>query len=261
MKNFPIQDIDLQQKNSPPTHFDEFFNITHIKDKETPYTDQNEISTKKEIPMSKVLEVKYHNQINNKILPYVTCGTTSLSMYLNYLNDKFSKSYECDDDKVFEILNGPEMTAIAKDMVKKGIIDKSALEFRVDNVNTEIKENLYNHTNNMSDVLAQLGNFITKNEYIFKTIYLDATEIKGMIDKGYPVEISGKFTAGGHFVLIVGYDGEDFICHDPYGNFNKAYAKDTLGLGSSLKYNIEKVSSIATIQNSAKKAKCLIVNV
>lgn len=40
--------------------------------------------------------------------------------------------------------------------------------------------------------------------------------VKSRIDQGIPVMVSGSFPCGGHYVLIVGYDGDNLIFNDPY---------------------------------------------
>lgn len=42
-------------------------------------------------------------------------------------------------------------------------------------------------------------------------------DIKAHIDRGNPVIIHGYFTSFGHIVVVIGYDEDGFIVHDPYG--------------------------------------------
>ena len=213
--------------------------------------------------MRKQLDTKYHTQINNKILPYVTCGVTCLAEYVDWLNKKFSKNYACDDDKLMEALNSDAMTNLAKSLIKQGVIDSSALEMRTDNPKTkDVDESKFNHTNNFKPMLSALGGFITNGEFNFKTEYLTVQEIEKSIDDEFPVQISAKFTSGGHFVLIVGYDTEkrSFIVDDPYGNWNKNYSDDTLGNGSKLEYFITNLDSVFTfkiIESGITKYQCI----
>jgi len=214
--------------------------------------------------MRKQLDIIYHTQINNKILPYVTCGVTCLAEYIHWINKKFNKTYVCNDDKLMEILNSEALTNIAKDLIKKGIIDASALKIRIDNLKTkDIDESKFNHTNNFKPMLSALGGLVTKGEFNFKTEYLTIQEIDKSIDDEFPVQISAKFTSGGHFVLIVGYDTEkrSFIVDDPYGNWTKNYSDDTLGKGNKLDYFITNLDSIFTFKiinnNGITKYQCI----
>lgn len=191
------------------------------------------------------LPTKYHTQINNKILPYVSCGTTCLAEYISWLNIKWNKNYICDDDKVFEILNSQPIIDQANILIKKGIIDNSALDYRLDNPNTIIDESHYAHLNNFMELLAICGNYITNNEFSFQIKYQLPDEIKYAIDDDYPSLLGASFTKSGHFVLVVGYDDNDnLIVDDPYGNWNKSYSKETLGQGNHLPYNIKEIDKI-----------------
>ena len=197
----------------------------------------------------KVLDTKYHTQLNNKVLPYVTCGTTSLANYINWLDIKFGTNFQCDDDKVMEILNSQPLLARAKAMITQGIIDASALDVRDDHSGNPITIDgeHFTHLNNFMEMLAVCGNFITNGQFDFKIEYKTPDEIKQIIDSDFPALISAKFTQSGHFVLIVGYDDEgNFIVDDPYGNWNDSYS--TTGDGSKLKYNIQKLESIYTFK-------------
>lgn len=45
-------------------------------------------------------------------------------------------------------------------------------------------------------------------------------ELKASIDNGKPVIVHGYFTSFGHIVVLVGYDRNGFIVHDPYGEWS-----------------------------------------
>ena len=48
-------------------------------------------------------------------------------------------------------------------------------------------------------------------------------EVRAEIRAGRPVIVSGKFTASGHIIVIIGLKGDDFIVHDPWGDANTGY--------------------------------------
>jgi|WetSurMetagenome_2_1015567.scaffolds.fasta_scaffold31518_5 hypothetical protein len=203
--------------------------------------------------MEKLLNVPYHTQKNNKILPFVTCGTTSLAGYLDYLSNISGNKFVCDDDKVFEALNSDDMLKTTRQMITKGIIDHSALDYRTDNPNTPlIDESKYTHLNNFMEILAQCGDYLTNTVYHFAIEYLNIDEIKTVINSGYPVLLSAKFTSGGHFILIAGYDDMgNWIVKDPYGNWNNNY-KNFNESGNCLLYDINKIVSIFTFRKGDK---------
>ena len=208
--------------------------------------------------MGKVLNTNYHTQINNKVLPYVTCGTTCLASMLDWLNMQSGKEYPCDDDKVLEILNSAPIIEIAQSMIKSGALDSSALDYRADNPNTpNVDEAKYTHLNNFKEMLVTVGNFITKDSFIFQKNQLSFGDIKKSLDNNFPVTISGKFTAGGHFILLVGYDDEgNFIVDDPYGDWNSGYSQETIGKGAKLKYKADSINQAVTFKAPVNGIMC-----
>jgi len=66
-----------------------------------------------------------------------------------------------------------------------------------------------------------------------KNINFEST-VKELIDQGKPVIASGYFP-NGHVIVIVGYDKEGWIVHDPYGDANTKY-KNTNGMYVRYKY-------------------------
>ena len=195
------------------------------------------------------LDTTYHTQRNNGVLPYVSCGTTCLASYLSWLNKRFGKNYVCDDDKVLEALNSEGMLITAENMIKRGVIDKSALNYRSDNPKTPVDESKFTHLNNFMEMLAECGNYLTNYEFLFSIEYKIPCDIQTVIDSKYPAIISAKFTPGGHFVLVVGYDlDNNFIVDDPYGNWNKSYQADESG--AKVKYPIDKVIEVCTYKKN-----------
>lgn len=193
----------------------------------------------------KLLATKYHSQRNNHILPFVTCGTTVLAEYLSYLADQSGKEYPRDDDEVFERLNSPEMETIVNQMIAMGIVDVYAKSYRKDNPNTpDVDESQYNHFNNFTEILCACGNMLTNSDYLFSVKMLHIQAIRDILGTGMPVITSGKFTAGGHYVLIVGFDnGYNWIVDDPWGDWNKGYKSIN---GEQRRYDMQKVLELNT---------------
>jgi uncharacterized protein YvpB len=190
----------------------------------------------------KQINIKYHTQINNEILPYVTCGTTCIAEALQYLNDKTGSNYVCDDDGVFQRLNSDAIKDIAKKLIIQGVLDPSAMQYRQDDPKTATNESQYTHLNNFKIMLVEVANNITQGKNTFRESYETIEEIKQNIDNGFPVILSGMFTPGGHYITIVGYDdANNFICDDPYGIWTENYATTTIGLGSKVRYDQTKI--------------------
>lgn len=43
-------------------------------------------------------------------------------------------------------------------------------------------------------------------------------QLKQAIDAGSPAMLSTMITPSGHYICVIGYDDDHWICHDPYGN-------------------------------------------
>ena len=83
----------------------------------------------------------------------------------------------------------------------------------------------YTFLNNAMIMVSSMGDILTNYEFDFETPYLTPDGIKESIDNNLPVIVDGTYPGThGHYILIVGYDDDNnFICNDPYGNFNDTY--------------------------------------
>lgn len=45
-----------------------------------------------------------------------------------------------------------------------------------------------------------------------------SAQLKAAIDAGSPAMLSTMLTDYGHFITVIGYDDQHWICHDPYGD-------------------------------------------
>jgi hypothetical protein len=145
----------------------------------------------------KILSTVYHSQLDNKILPYVTCGTTCMANYFQWLNIQYEKNYMDNDDGVLEKLNDAIMLGKAQELIDKKIIGEVALSVRNDDPRTpDVDESEFNHLNNYAVMLAELGNYITnrhfqdwltedKSDFIFKSDYRSIEDMKTSIDEGF----------------------------------------------------------------------------
>lgn len=48
-------------------------------------------------------------------------------------------------------------------------------------------------------------------------------EVQSALDDGFCLFLSTMLTGYGHFITVLGYDGETLICHDPAGDFSRGY--------------------------------------
>lgn len=72
-------------------------------------------------------------------------------------------------------------------------------------------------TNMFNNVASAYGADIRVTGYQYATV----SELRSTLAEGKPVNTFGWFTTGGHIVLIVGFDGSNYIVNDPYGKWNE----------------------------------------
>lgn len=152
---------------------------------------------------SKILDVPYYVQPTP-----ITCQSTCLKMYANYLNNNgYSGAFVPGYFQSINILD------IWKD-INEGQGRPSSARNSYENMVWWLNKNFTN-----------LGFEVKTSKDIDKSF----SHIVNSIEYGFPVMVSTNHArTDGHIILIVGYSGYDknqcsnieFICHDPYGRFN-----------------------------------------
>jgi len=148
-------------------------------------------------------EVKYFSQRDNEFVPSGTCNVTSLAMVLDYwgIKPKGPKQLE---DELFEELLTPEGQA------------------HFNRYFSALKNQGFNPRN----VHGMLGWLTERRGLKWKfTDSATVESIRASIADGKPVITSGKFTASGHIIVLIGYTHSGFIVHDPWGDWEKGYSK------------------------------------
>jgi len=80
--------------------------------------------------------------------------------------------------------------------------------------------------------------------------FLANATVKNIIDhlkRGCPVIVHGYFTGFGHIIVIKGFNDDNFICHDPYGEwFYDGYQKNTAGgyFGKNIRYSFDMINRL-----------------
>jgi uncharacterized protein YvpB len=158
------------------------------------------------------LTVPYKMQLDNKFEPLSTCNVTSLAMCLEYYGIGFVSTFS--------------------GMVKE-------------NKNIQLEDRLYQHMSNKGlnkyypDHLAQVArDYGIKDNF---TVHGTFDRCKKYLSEGNPCIIHGYFTQPGHIIVLVGYDPDGFIVHDPYGEwFPTGYRTDLSGEYLHYSYNLIK---------------------
>lgn len=134
-----------------------------------------------------ILPVPYLSQTDNANHPGGTCNITSIAMVMQYwqiVGDGSGKQLE---DQLYKYASDHRLViGSPHDMVK--IFEWKGMTDRYD---TENKD------------------------------WIQA--IKKQIDKGLAVIIHTQFTPAGHIIVVIGYENNNLVCHDPYGRFSGTY--------------------------------------
>jgi hypothetical protein len=154
-------------------------------------------------PIRTLHDVPYFSQRDNEYKPTGTCNVTSIAMVLAHYGVR-SRGVQLEDE-LFRKLEAPKARAIFErwwpELAKQGYQPR--------------------HVHGMLKWLV--------NQYGFSDNYSEATTwdtISNWLRYEGPIVTSGAFTGFGHIIVLVGETvGEDFICHDPWGNWEKGYRK------------------------------------
>lgn len=146
-------------------------------------------------------EVPYYAQLDNRFEPHATCSLTSMAMVLDYLNIP---------------VPGQGRTA----------------------------DRLYQRFGKLQFVPAFAGAFNALAQAAGSPWRDNATEngtlaeLRQRARQGLPSIVHGWFTEAGHILLVIGYDGEFYKVHDPYGawNLEKRGRYDTGKSGAAIRY-------------------------
>jgi uncharacterized protein YvpB len=132
-----------------------------------------------------VLKVPYHSQRDNRFYPGGTCNVTCYAMVMAYHGVKQRR---------------PELQ-LEDELCK--FLEQHGKDRRV-----------HDHLAWMARQYGLQASFNTAHKW---------DQIRHEIRSGRPVIVSGKYTASGHIIVIVGLRGDDFIVHDPWGNALREY--------------------------------------
>ena len=168
---------------------------------------------KRPAPLDITLKVPYYSQRDNERSPSGTCNVTSYAMVLAYYNAP-RKS-----------VNGKRWSQ------------------REDELEAFIQAN--GKTRWSHESLAWMGRRFGLDCRFNVNRTWD--EVRAEVRAGRPVIVSGKFTASGHIVVIIGVKGDDFIVHDPWGDANKGYNRRTATNGEARVYSLAYLDRVVRV--------------
>lgn len=145
-----------------------------------------------------VLKVPFYTQVTNKYNPSGSCNVTCFAMALDYHGIKATKEKRLSDELY------AELTRLGWS--------------RHDPYDLQAIANTY---------AGIKSNFTEKGTF---------DDIIKSINEGNPVILHGYFTRFGHIIIIIGYDENGFIVHDPWGEWHH-WGYDVGAHGKELHYS------------------------
>jgi HAD superfamily hydrolase (TIGR01549 family) len=180
-------------------------------------------------PIKVNLQVPYFTQRDNLIAPGGTCNVTCLAMTMAYLGFKHESLEQLED-------------YLSKELAT----DKAIKEFERSFAWAKKQKLNPRNIHGMLLWLAHQKGFKTRF-----TTTITLLELEDFLRNYGPVILSGKFTGSGHIVLLTGLTAnDDFIIHDPYGNWNTGYVDHD---GRSCIYSLDSMNSILRGDTTAGK--------
>jgi Peptidase_C39 like family len=146
------------------------------------------------------LEVPYRSQLDNFLNPTGSCNVTSLAMCLDFLKISRREKSGQFEDELYRY-------AITKDYSRHEPRDLARI----------VRD--YGAT----DKFTEWGTI---------------ERCKSHLASGNPCVIHGYFTSFGHIIVLVGYNSDGFLVHDPYGEWFKS-GYDTQANGAYLNYSYD----------------------
>lgn len=147
------------------------------------------------------LAVPYKSQLDNALNPPGACNVTSLAMCLGFLRcDRRNLRYEQFEDELYAHMQSNQLSR-----------------------------------HSPQDLALVARDYGARDRFTYNATF-DA--VKEHLRGGNPCITHGYFTSFGHIIVLVGYDADGFIVHDPYGEWFKG-GYDTSASGAYLHYSYE----------------------
>ena len=149
------------------------------------------------------LEVPYFSQLNNTYEPAATCSITSMAMVTEYLG----------------ITNSAAQGVSSPDFIYQKYGKLQTVDVFVKGFN---------------ELAEQANSPWRDNGTEAGTI----AELRERAQNNLPSVVHGWFTSAGHILVVIGFDGEFYTVHDPYGRWNekKWGGYDTAQSGRAIRY-------------------------
>lgn len=138
----------------------------------------------KPMPKEVKLAVPYKSQLDNQENPTGSCNVTSIAMVLEFYGVKKRTGAGQLEDELY------------RELERRGWSRHQPQDLQA--------------------IANEYGKPGVKDEF---TTAASLDEIRAHLAAGNPVVVHGYFTAFGHIVVLVGYNSNGFLVHDPYGEW------------------------------------------
>ena len=163
----------------------------------------NRTLTQPQQPAASVrLNVPFKSQLDNFYNPHGSCNVTSIAMCLRYLGvPRYDNRYRQFEDELY-----------------RWCLDRGYSRHNPEHLARVVRD------------------YKRKDDFTYwGTIERCQNHLRG----GNPCVIHGYFTSFGHIIVLVGFDANGFIVHDPYGEwFSTGYRTDKSGAFLHYSYNL-----------------------
>jgi uncharacterized protein YvpB len=161
--------------------------------------------------VKKILDIKYNSQRDNPAVAGVPwssqCGYTSVAMMLSAFLP------EADSDKF--------VAELVRRMETPGPL--------LDRILAKVPWARGKRTGMFGDAYAAaVAAILEERAPHLRAVWIPtggtAAQLQAAIDAGSPANLSTMLTEHGHYIPVIGYDRENWICNDPHGNALTGYA-------------------------------------
>lgn len=183
------------------------------------FMDHCEIIGRQSLPRKKLLRVPYVSQHTSRYNPHGSCNVASVAMCLLYFGIMPSRRNYPLIDELYSFMEWHTPYSRHNPYDLASVINSAGAP------NTSYPGVRPN--NGKKGVVSRF----TPNGCL--------EDLKRHISQGNPCIIHGYFTPFGHIIVVVGYDENGLIVHDPYGEwFSSGYRTDLTGENLHYSYNL-----------------------
>lgn len=184
-------------------------------------------------------EVKFDGFALNRVIKNKTNGIKHVVPYVTQLTGYKNQYRMCNLACVDMLLKSYGILHYTSETLDYIVDNNTDIEEFADKKFGKIPVAMQEKLEQYSQVLAYLTTLITGED--FTEQYLSISDIKNKLDNGIPLILATKLSGfesknenAGHYVVCVGYFGDNFIINDPYGFYEKYHTSNQKVVGEKV---------------------------